>query len=127
LIFNQAGENRIGLNASQMDPDGDDNKETSYGGGYAYVTKEHTFALEGSQRKYEDPSNTTGDIIIASVSFQKRVGPLQASLSYEKRLEDDVENNDNFWIGVGFNSESWHLAVYSAYKHEMALVLSAFF
>ncbi|HEX4925560.1 MAG TPA: hypothetical protein VFV50_15810, partial [Bdellovibrionales bacterium] len=127
LIIGADGEHRLGLNADMEDPEGANNNTNNHGAGYAYVQKEHTIAIELSQQAYENTATPPNNIKILSVSYQRRAGPLAASLSYEKRLEDPAENNDEFWMGAGFNSTNWHLGVYAQYYDEIFAVLSAYF
>jgi hypothetical protein len=127
LIFGTDGTHRFGLNADVNDPTGSNNNTTNYGAGYGYVTKEHTIALELSKQDYEDPAATDPTVSLLSVSFQKRVGVLSASMSYEKLLNDPSDNNDDFWMGAGFNSTNWHLAIYADYHSEMMAVLSGYY
>ena len=131
LLFNTLGTHRVGINGEQTNPEGELNNTTSYGAGYAYVSKENTIALEVSKRKYENTATeeASGKIMIGSLSYQRRVGDLAASLSYERRMDDDAveDNPDTFWMGAGFNSNAIHLGVYVAYHLEMLAVLSGFF
>jgi hypothetical protein len=126
LLIGTEGKHRLGLNVDLTDPEGSQNNITNYGAGYAYVSKDNTIAVEVSQQAYENPA-TTNEIKILSLSYQRRDGDLGASLSYEKRLNDPADNNDEFWMGVGFNSDNWHLGIYGEYHQEVMAILSGFY
>jgi len=127
FLFNTDGEHRLGLNAEMTDPEGSSNNTTAYAAGYGFVTKEHSIAIDISKLEYEDPNTPDPTIQLLSVSFQKRSGPLSASLCYEKRLNDTADNNDDFWMGAGFNSTNWHLGIYAEYRQEVMAVLSGYY
>lgn len=128
LLFNSSGEHRVGLNTEMVDPEGPQNNISNHAVGYGYVTKGHTIAVDYSIQKFENSASTPDpEIKILSLSFQKRVNKLSASLSYEQRMDDPAENNDEFWMGVGFNQKNWQLSVYAEYRQEVMAVLSGYF
>jgi hypothetical protein len=128
VIFNPEGTHRFGINADRYAPAAPAYSATSYGAGYAYVTKATTIALEISKKENADPAATTANkIMTASLGFQKRVDPLMVSIAYETRMSDTAKPNDLMWMGAGFDSTNWNLQVFVNYRQEMMAVLGAYY
>lgn len=126
-LVNATGKHRLGLVLSYLKPDTPNSTVTAYTGGYAYVTKDNTIALELAGQKSE-ADEAASKLMYFSLGFQKRVESLQASINYVRTLGSSADPvPENFWAGIGFNGETWHLAAYTNFKQPFMLVLSGFF
>jgi len=127
LLVNASGKHRVGAMFSYQNPPTPNSSVTAYTGGYAYVTKENTIAVELAGQKLEaDP--TSSKYMLFSLGYQKRVESLQASINYVRTLNTTADPvPESFWAGIGFNGESWHLGAYTNFKQPFMLVLSGFF
>lgn len=129
FLFNPFGRHRVGLMVESYDPEGPDNRVTSYGLGYSFVHEIFTLTLDASRRDYEDASPAVEDITLLTPGVGIRVGDMvQISVNDRITLDDGDDNDDDdLWFGVGVGQSNWHLAGYSDYVNDFSLVLSAFF
>ncbi|MCB0421687.1 MAG: hypothetical protein KDD61_11870 [Bdellovibrionales bacterium] len=131
LIFNQSGGHRLGIVGQLSNPAGDNNNITALGVGYAYSNGTFEFSLDGSTRTFENTS-TKDDRIFLSPGIVIHTQMLSLSLNYETLINDKNDQNTdeekgNFWFGLGFGQNNWHLAAYADYFSELAVSFSWYF
>jgi hypothetical protein len=126
ILYNPTGTHRLGVVADYYNPPTPNTQITTYSGGYAYVTKSSTIAVELAGQK-NDADPIASKLNLLSLGFQKRVESLQLSVNYQRTLNSTAAvTPEFFWLGGGFNGETWHLGVYSNMHKQFMAVLSAF-
>ena len=126
LLLNSHGSHRVGLMTELDETGGDGNKITAYGAGYSYVGQSITLTLDASQRDYENAGNTDQLLVTPGIGLRV-VNTIQLSVNDRILFEDGKKIDEDLWFGVGGGGESWHLAGYSDYVNDLALIFSVFF
>lgn len=127
-LFNASDRHRFGLTVAYTSPIAPKTNTLAYTGGYAFVSKSQSIAVELSKRDDEAAAPESNAEIRASVGYQKRVESLQVSVNYMRTLNSTAPiAPEGFWIGGGFNGETWNLAVYTGYTTQFLAVFSGYF
>ena len=131
LLFGVNDPHRVGVVLDVDDSGGAGNKVSSYGLGYSYVSSNFTLTLDASKRQHENSnanSDANSDVVMLSPGISLSTDSIQLSVS-DRIVMDNTNHTrfDDFWFGLGFGGKSWHLAGYSDYVSDLALVASFYF
>ena len=128
IILNPNGQHRIGIMADR-NTSVDGLEFNGIGFGYTYMGSSFKFTVDASSIVFDDDANSN-DVILVTPGLAFNINIFTLSVSYDVRLNDDNDNNDDtdLWVGLGIKpSSSWEIAVYADYFNDIAVAASFYF
>lgn len=119
---------RLGVKASLLDFEGDNNNFTALGVGIGYFSSEWSFAIDASKRDFEDSHNSDETVKITP-GLQMNIDQVSFPVDMDiyTNEPEGANTDEEVWFGVGFgHGDPFNLAIYHDYKGEWAFVLSLF-
>lgn len=132
LLFNPHGVHRFGLMAELNTSAGSGSNVTAYGLGYSYVATQFTFTIDASGRSFEnktvkdDRIQVTPGLMLRADIFQFTIND-KITLNKDKNNAAQDDRDHDVWFGAGLGGDKWHIAAYSKYVNDFAVVGSLFF
>lgn len=132
VLFNPHGVNRFGIMAELDTTGGSGANVTAYGLGYSYVATQFTFTVDASARSFEDKTvkdnriQVTPGLMLRADIFQFTIND-KITLNKDKDNAAQDDRDHDVWFGAGLGGDKWHIAAYSKYVNDFAVVGSLFF
>lgn len=127
FLFNTMGIHQVGLVAEVNDIQGQDNRITSYGLGYAFNPGVYSLSLDITKQDFRNSTGVSNNVLMLAPGAMLFVEEFNFSVNDRITMEGNTKVAEETWWGIGLGTKAFQLAAYSNFNHVYSFAATAFF